>query len=98
MSYFLLNTLFLGAVVITGLVLRKRLAWKVIAQTTAVILILTAIFDNLIVGTGIVAYDEDLILGVKIGYAPIEDFSYSLAAPLLIAIVIELKKGIKWKR
>ena len=66
--------------------------------TTAVILIVTAIFDNLIVGTGIVAYDEDLILGVKIGYAPIEDFSYSLAAPLLIAIVIELKKGLKWKR
>jgi lycopene cyclase domain-containing protein len=54
---------------------------------TGTLLVITAIFDNLIIGTGIVAYDEALISGIKIGLAPIEDFSYSLAGPLLIAIL-----------
>ncbi len=46
--------------------------------------VLTLIFDNLIIGTGIVAYNDELFLGVKLGLAPIEDFLYTLAAILLI--------------
>lgn len=42
----------------------------------------TAVFDNVIVGTGIVAYDPRLILGVRVGVAPIEDFSYAVVASL----------------
>lgn len=97
MSYLGLNAIFLGAVVLVGLTMRKQLPWRVIFRATGVLIIATAIFDNLIVGTGIVAYDERLILGIKIGYAPIEDFAYSLAAPLLISIAAELTKGTKWK-
>lgn len=97
MSYLGLNAIFLGAVVLVGLVMRKQLPWRAVFSATGVLVIATAIFDNLIVGTGIVAYDESLILGIKIGYAPIEDFAYSLAAPLLISIAAELTKGTKWK-
>lgn len=97
MTYLGLNAVFLGAVIIVGLALRKQLPWRAIARATGVLLILTAIFDNAIVGTGIVAYDENLIIGIKIGYAPIEDFAYSLAAPLLISIATELTKGTRWK-
>jgi hypothetical protein len=42
-----------------------------------------------------VAYDESLITGIKIGYAPIEDFAYALAAPLLLSIAAELTKRQK---
>lgn len=98
MSYLGLNAIFLGAVVLVGLTMRKQLPWRAIFLATGVLVIATAIFDNLIVGTGIVAYDESLIIGIKIGYAPIEDFAYSLAAPLLISIAAELTKGRKWKR
>ena len=97
MSYLGLNAIFLGAVVLVGLAMRKQLPWRAIFLSTGVLLVATAIFDNLIVGTGIVAYDESLILGIKIGYAPIEDFAYALAAPLLISIAAELTKGTKWK-
>ncbi|MEO0061082.1 MAG: hypothetical protein RL343_700 [Actinomycetota bacterium] len=97
MSYLGLNAIFLGAVILVGLVIRKQLPWRAIGFSTAVLVLATAIFDNLIVGTGIVAYDESLILGIKIGFAPIEDFAYSLAAPLLISIAAQLTKGSKWK-
>jgi lycopene cyclase domain-containing protein len=45
---------------------------------------LTAAFDNVIVGTGIVAYDEGRILGLRIGVAPIEDFGYAIVAALAL--------------
>ena len=98
MTYLALNSIFLGAVIVVGFILRKQLPWRAIADATGVLLVLTAIFDNVIVGTGIVAYDENLISGIKIGFAPIEDFAYSLAAPLLISIIMALSKGTSWKR
>lgn len=97
MSYLGLNSIFLGAVIALGLALRKQLPWRAICLATGILVIATAVFDNIIVGTGIVAYDENLILGVKIGVAPIEDFAYALAAPLLISIAAELTKGNRWK-
>ena len=96
MTYLGLNAIFLGAVILIGLSMRNQLPWRAIFLSTGVLVIATAIFDNLIVGSGIVAYDENLILGIKIGYAPIEDFAYSLAAPLVISIAIEIRKGLKW--
>jgi lycopene cyclase domain-containing protein len=50
-------------------------------------LIGTAIFDNAIIGFGLVAYDESKITGIKIGLAPIEDFAYAIAAVLLATSV-----------
>jgi hypothetical protein len=44
------------------------------------------VFDNFIVGSGIVAYDPALLSGVFIGFAPIEDFAYTLVAALLIPL------------
>ena len=57
---------------------RRRLA--ALFLTLAILLVLTAIFDNLIVGLGIVGYDEAKISGVLVGVAPLEDFAYTVAA------------------
>ena len=57
---------------------RRRLA--ALFLTLAVLLVLTAIFDNVIVGLGIVGYDEAKISGVLVGVAPLEDFAYTVAA------------------
>lgn len=57
---------------------RRRMA--ALLLTLAVLLVLTAIFDNLIVGLGIVGYDEAKISGVLVGVAPLEDFAYTVAA------------------
>ena len=48
--------------------------------TLAVLVVLTGIFDNVIVGWGIVSYDEAKISGALVGVAPIEDFAYAIAA------------------
>ncbi|WP_150307482.1 lycopene cyclase domain-containing protein [Planctomonas psychrotolerans] len=48
------------------------------------LLVLTAIFDNVMIGVGLVGYDPDTLLGVYIGIAPIEDFAYSIAALILL--------------
>ena len=52
-----------------------------------VLMIMTAIFDNIIVITGIVSYDESKISGIKILAAPIEDFSYTLVLVPLIVLI-----------
>ena len=49
-----------------------------------VLVALTLVFDNVIVGSGIVAYDGSRILGLRIGVAPIEDFSYCVVAALAL--------------
>ncbi len=54
------------------------------ALTLLVLLVFTAVFDNLIIGAGIVAYDPAKISGIMIGIAPIEDFAYTVAAVLVL--------------
>jgi lycopene cyclase domain-containing protein len=84
MTYLLLNLAFMAPIVIYKIIMRRWLPRYEILILTLVLLVLTAIFDNFIVGSGIVAYDPELISGVRIGYAPIEDFFYALAAVILI--------------
>lgn len=57
----------------------RQLLWVL-----APMLVLTVIFDNLLAGLPIVTYNEELISGWRIGFAPIEDFSYTIAAVLLV--------------
>jgi lycopene cyclase domain-containing protein len=59
-----------------------RPAFAAAGIAVAALLVLTAVFDNAIVGTGIVGYDPARILGVRIGVAPVEDFAYPVAAAL----------------
>lgn len=54
------------------------------ALTLIVLLVFTAVFDNLIIAAGIVAYDPAKISGIMIGIAPVEDFAYTLAAVLVL--------------
>jgi lycopene cyclase domain-containing protein len=56
-------------------------AWWLAA---AVMFVLTVVFDNAIIGFGIVDYDDALISGLRLGFAPVEDFAYTLAALFLI--------------
>lgn len=83
MSYWLINVPFLLAalLVLVGSVAARRAPdakpWWIAA---VVMLVLTAIFDNAIIGFGIVDYDNALISGIRLGFAPIGDFAYTVAA------------------
>ena len=84
MTYLLLTASVLAAAFVYLLLMRSYIASKPLVAASAVMLLITAIFDNVIIATGIVAYDEAKISGIKIGVAPIEDFAYTLVA-LLVA-------------
>ena len=98
MNYLGLNAIFLGAIAILTIPVFKQLPWRAIGFATVALLVITAIFDNVIIGLGIVAYDETKISGIMVGLAPIEDFAYSLAAPILISLTMEYIKVLRWKR
>ena len=94
MTYALLNTVFLGLalwfMVIAYVVSARRgvtvgrALYKVLGLTLIVMMITTAVFDNVIIGVGLVAYDPNTLLGMFIGIAPIEDFAYTLAAVMIL--------------
>ncbi|MEP6482395.1 MAG: lycopene cyclase domain-containing protein [Rhodoglobus sp.] len=83
MTYWELNVIFLAVVAVValvGLVVRRTPRWSAVALAAAVLLVATAIFDNVMISVGLVAYDSTKIQGVFVGAAPIEDFAYAIAA------------------
>jgi len=84
MTYLLLTASVLAAAMIYFFLMRSYIASKPLVAASAVMLLITAIFDNVIIATGIVAYDEAKISGIKIGVAPIEDFAYTVVALLAV--------------
>lgn len=83
-TYLTLNLAFM-AVVVAVLWYFKLLRWdRMMGWLLVILLVLTALFDSLIVSTEIVAYDPTKLLGIYIGAAPIEDFMYSLLVVLLV--------------
>ena len=84
MTYLLLTASVLAAAFVYLLLMRSYIASKPLVAASAVMLLITAIFDNVIIATGIVAYDEAKISGIKIGVAPIEDFAYTVVALLVV--------------
>lgn len=60
------------AAVVTGIVV------------TVALLVMTVVFDNVIVTLRVVAYDPSLISGATIGAIPVEDLLYTVAAVVLL--------------
>lgn len=84
MTYLLLTAMVLGIFAIYALLMRKWLPVKPLFGAALVMLTLTLVFDNVIIGTGIVDYDPEKISGIRLGFAPIEDFAYTLVALVLV--------------
>ena len=87
MTYWGLNAIFLGAVAVVGvvaLVSKRGPRWASVGLVLGVVLLMTAVFDNVMIGVGLVGYDEAKISGAFIGIAPLEDFAYAIAAVVLL--------------
>ncbi len=94
MTYPLLTVPFLAATVVVtaASAWRPRFARRLTASAIAavVLLVLTAVFDNIMIGVGLYTYPPEHISGVRIGLAPIEDFAYPLCAAFLVPAVASL--------
>lgn len=84
MTYLVLSLTVLAIVGVVTVPTLRRLPLPPLLMTALVLLALTAVFDNIIVGLDLVAYDEAKILGIRVPIAPIEDFSYTLGAVMLV--------------
>ena len=99
MTYWLLNVCFLApaALVLALALLRRRRSGNSnrtfllrLAGTAAVLLLLTAVFDNLMIAVDLFGYNPERISGAFLGLAPLEDFAYPLAAVLVLPALWEL--------
>lgn len=91
MSYGLLVLPFLvvAAIVTLATLGSPRFGARMRASAVAalVLVILTAIFDNVMIAADLFTYPEHLISGIRIGLAPIEDFAYPIAAAFLVPAI-----------
>ena len=97
MNYWQLNAVFLAAVAVTGCFAlaksRRLMPWLAMVGTLGILLLVTAVFDNVMIGIGLVGYDSSKISGAFIGIAPLEDFGYAVAAAVLLPSVWLLLPG-----
>jgi lycopene cyclase domain-containing protein len=87
MTYWSLNAIFLAvvaAVAIAAIISRRAPRWRALGLTMLLLLVMTAVFDNVMIGVGLVGYEETLISGAFVGIAPLEDFAYAIAAVILL--------------
>ena len=91
-KYLLLNLVFMAVVYgVLRLTSPVSLPARPLLTVLAVMLLMTAVFDSLIIALNLVTYDTTHILGIYIGRAPIEDFCYTVLAAILVPILWERK-------
>ena len=85
-TYLALNFIFI-AVVVTALWRRLKRPTKPWLITLVALLLLTLVFDNIMIWASLFHYEPLKILGIHIGLAPIEDFFYAVLAALIVPVL-----------
>ncbi|HSD02672.1 MAG TPA: lycopene cyclase domain-containing protein [Gaiellales bacterium] len=60
------------------------------AGAAVVLVLLTAVFDNLMIAAGLFSYPPEHLSGLRVGLAPLEDFAYPVCAAFLVPAVFTL--------
>lgn len=63
-----------------------------VAIAGIVVMVLTAVFDNIMINSGLIAYGANVSI-LFIGVAPVEDFTYPLAGLILLPSLWSLTGG-----
>jgi len=87
MTYVVLSVAVLALIAAATFPTVRRLPGRPLLLCALALIALTAVFDNVIVGLDIVGYDDQLISGVRLWHAPIEDFAYAIGAALLVPAI-----------
>lgn len=101
MTYLLMSLPFLGAGLIVfavgalqatrrGTAGRYFSSW---AAATGALVVLTAVFDNVMMMAGFFDYGTEQISGLRLGLMPLEDFFYPIVAALLLSGAWQLLGG-----
>lgn len=95
MSYAGLAALFVAATAVVAALVSwwRRLGaswWATTVLTILGLLLLTVVFDSLMIAVDLFRYDDEQLLGWSVGLAPIEDLAWPVAAGLLLSSLWEL--------
>jgi lycopene cyclase domain-containing protein len=73
-----------AAVLAAAVVLRRptRPWWLATGVTVAALLVLTVVFDNLMIAADLFRFGDEHLSGARLGRAPVEDLAWPLAAGL----------------
>ncbi|WP_194411254.1 lycopene cyclase domain-containing protein [Microbacterium cremeum] len=71
---------------------KPRFGARMAASATAAValVVLTAVFDNVMIAAGLFDYPADRISGLRIGLAPVEDFAYAVCAAFFVPAVFTM--------
>jgi lycopene cyclase domain-containing protein len=90
MTYSLFLLLFLGIPIVVLFwsmrrhLSRRHLAWIAVLMTVA--LVYTTPWDNYLVASRVWWYDPSLVLGITVGWVPIEEYTFFLVQPLMVGL------------
>ncbi len=57
-----------------------------------IIFVLAIICDSWLVSNGIIVFELDRLMGIKIGYLPIEEYLFYLAVPYIILVLYKFSE------
>jgi len=83
-TYLIIDAVFIFVTVIVISIFNVKLDIKKIMIVTASLILLTTLFDNLLIGLHLYSYNPRLIIGLHIGRVPIEDFAYPIVAAIIV--------------
>lgn len=87
----LLAPLLVAAIVVVAVALRRRRRnWAALGIAAAILLALTIVFDTVMIAVDLFRYDDALLLGPRIGLAPVEDLAYALIALFVVVALWRL--------
>jgi lycopene cyclase domain-containing protein len=92
----MLNAVFLAVVACVALaavIARHSPRWRAVTISGLVVIVLTVVFDNVMIAIGLFGYNPEQISGAFIGLAPLEDFAYAIAAVVLLPALWHLLGG-----
>jgi lycopene cyclase domain-containing protein len=58
--------------------------WATTGLTALVLVVLTVVFDSLMIAADLFVYGDDALLGVRVWLTPLEDLAWPLVAALLL--------------
>ena len=76
------RTVLPGRTVLAGRAGRRW--WVAVLLAMAALVVLTIVFDSLMVAVGLFRYDQTRALGIDVGLAPLEDLTWPVASAVLL--------------
>lgn len=95
MTYLSLAAVFVAislVVLAVAVVVRRpsRRWWAATGLTVLTLAVLTAVFDSLMIAADLFRFDEDRLVGIHVGLAPLEDFAWPIAAVAVVPALMLL--------